>query len=87
LLAVVFYRFIKYLEYETANPGQDFDEQEEELFNRPANPTSASQVKRPNPAAELSLSKPASPVEQGPSTTDATAATAATEKTRGQDIV
>ncbi|KAF2209466.1 hypothetical protein CERZMDRAFT_27091, partial [Cercospora zeae-maydis SCOH1-5] len=32
LLAVGFYRFVKVLEYETANPGQDFNEQEAERF-------------------------------------------------------
>ena len=32
LLAVVFYRFVKILEYETANPGQDFNEKEAEVF-------------------------------------------------------
>ncbi|KAK3670723.1 Aquaporin-1 [Recurvomyces mirabilis] len=32
LLAVGFYRFIKVLEYETANPGQDFNEKEAEAF-------------------------------------------------------
>lgn len=32
LLAVGFYHFIKTLEYETANPGQDFNEHEHEAF-------------------------------------------------------
>jgi aquaporin related protein len=32
LLAVLFYRLIKMLEYETANPGQDFNKQEAEVF-------------------------------------------------------
>ncbi|KAK5133471.1 hypothetical protein LTR08_007713 [Meristemomyces frigidus] len=32
LLAVAFYRFVKMLEYETANPGQDFNEKEAEVF-------------------------------------------------------
>jgi len=32
LLAVGFYRFVKVLEYETANPGQDFNEKEAEVF-------------------------------------------------------
>ncbi|KAF2405250.1 aquaporin-like protein, partial [Trichodelitschia bisporula] len=32
LLAVGFYKTIKYAEYETANPGQDLDEQEREMF-------------------------------------------------------
>ncbi|KAK5109577.1 hypothetical protein LTR62_006928 [Meristemomyces frigidus] len=33
LLSVGFYRFIKVLEYETANPGQDFNEKEAEAFD------------------------------------------------------
>ena len=32
LLAVLFYRLIKILEYETANPGQDFNKQEDAAF-------------------------------------------------------
>ncbi|KAK5113167.1 hypothetical protein LTR85_010985 [Meristemomyces frigidus] len=32
LLAVGFYRFVKILEYETANPGQDFNEKEADVF-------------------------------------------------------
>lgn len=32
LLAVLFYRLIKILEYETANPGQDFNQAEAEVF-------------------------------------------------------
>ena len=32
LVAVAFYRFVKVLEYETANPGQDFNEKEAEVF-------------------------------------------------------
>ena len=32
ILAVGFYRFVKVLEYETANPGQDFNEKEAEVF-------------------------------------------------------
>ncbi|KAL8867982.1 MAG: hypothetical protein Q9174_005298 [Haloplaca sp. 1 TL-2023] len=33
LLAAAFYKFIKMLEYETANPGQDFDDREQEFFD------------------------------------------------------
>ena len=32
LIAVGFYRFVKIIEYETANPGQDFNEKEAEVF-------------------------------------------------------
>jgi len=51
ILAVLFYRFIKLLEYETANPGQDFDEQENEFFQPTSDPASAEEVRRPNVAA------------------------------------
>ena len=33
LVASGFYKFIKALEYETANPGQDFDDREAEVFD------------------------------------------------------
>lgn len=33
LLASGFYKFIKMLEYQTANPGQDTDEKEDPIFN------------------------------------------------------
>ena len=33
LLASGFYKFIKVIEYETANPGQDLDDREAEVFN------------------------------------------------------
>jgi hypothetical protein len=46
VLAVGFYRSIKYLEYEMVNPGQDFDEHEHRLFN--LGQVSASPVHRPN---------------------------------------
>lgn len=48
LLAVGFYRFVKLLEYETANPGQDFNEQEAEHFDFDEdNAASAADVARP----------------------------------------
>ena len=43
LLAASFYKFIKMLEYETANPGQDFDENETQLFD-PARDTNRPMV-------------------------------------------
>lgn len=49
LLAVVFYRLIKILEFETANPGQDFDDKENELF-QPDEAVTAADVRRPNVA-------------------------------------
>jgi len=48
LLAVVFYRVIKMLEYETANPGQDFDAHEADAFSfDEENAATASDVKPP----------------------------------------
>lgn len=59
VIAVLFYRLIKALEYETANPGQDFDDQENELFDPGENPMTAEDVRRPNVAVEM---PPASPL-------------------------
>jgi len=61
IIAVLFYRLIKALEYETANPGQDFDDQENEIFKPSEDPSSAEEVRRPNVAAEYLPSGPASP--------------------------
>ena len=47
LLAFGFYRLMKFLEYETANPGQDFDDQEAALFNPPVKAITAADVRRP----------------------------------------
>lgn len=47
LLATGFYRLMKFLEYETANPGQDFDDQEAALFNPPVQAVTAADVRRP----------------------------------------
>jgi aquaporin rerated protein, other eukaryote len=47
LLAFGFYRLMKYVDYETANPGQDFNEHEIRLFNPPAVPERAEDVERP----------------------------------------
>jgi len=60
IIAVLFYRLIKKLEYETANPGQDFDDQENEIFNPSPDPVSAEEVRRPNVAVEYP-SQPLSP--------------------------
>ncbi|KAF2225289.1 aquaporin-like protein [Elsinoe ampelina] len=46
-LAVAIYRLIKTLEYETANPGQDFNEKEAEVFQPDDNPVTAADVARP----------------------------------------
>ncbi|KAF2146239.1 uncharacterized protein K452DRAFT_219714 [Aplosporella prunicola CBS 121167] len=48
LLAVSFYRLVKVLEYETANPGQDFNEKEAEVFHPDEDPATADEVRRPN---------------------------------------
>lgn len=47
LLATGFYRLMKLLEYETANPGQDFDDQEAALFKPPVHAATAADVRRP----------------------------------------
>jgi aquaporin rerated protein, other eukaryote len=47
LLAFGFYRLLKLLIYETANPGQDFDEREARVFSPPADAKSAADVQRP----------------------------------------
>jgi aquaporin related protein len=47
LLAFGFYRLMKFLEYETANPGQDFDDQEAALFKPPVHAVTAADVRRP----------------------------------------
>jgi aquaporin related protein len=51
LLAFGMYRVVKLVEYQTVNPGQDFDEHEAELFEPPEDPETAEQVERPNVAA------------------------------------
>ncbi|KAF2127377.1 aquaporin-like protein [Dothidotthia symphoricarpi CBS 119687] len=51
LLAWAMYKIVKMAEYETVNPGQDFDDHEAALFHPPSHPSSAGQVERPNVAA------------------------------------
>jgi aquaporin related protein len=51
LLAWGMYRIVKIVEYETVNPGQDFDDHEAALFKPPEDAETASQVERPNVAA------------------------------------
>lgn len=51
LLAFAMYRIVKSVEYQTVNPGQDFDDHEAALFNPPDDPDSKEQVERPNVAA------------------------------------
>lgn len=51
LLAFGMYRIVKLVEYQTVNPGQDFDDHEAALFKPPEDPESAEQVERPNVAA------------------------------------
>ena len=48
-LAVGFYRFVKILEFETANPGADFNEKEDEAFEFDEDHARASDVERPSP--------------------------------------
>lgn len=51
LLAWGMYKVVKSVEYQTVNPGQDFDDHEAALFKPPSNPESAREVARPNVAA------------------------------------
>jgi len=51
LLASGFYKLMKFMEYETVNPGQDFDDHEEQLFSPPTNAVTAEDVSRPNVTA------------------------------------
>ncbi|KAK5163350.1 Aquaporin-1 [Saxophila tyrrhenica] len=52
-LAVGLYRFVKILEYETANPGQDFNEKEAEVFAFDEdNAATGADVARPNVATK-----------------------------------
>lgn len=51
LVAVGFYRLVKTLEYETANPGQDFNDKEAEVFQHDEDTAAtAADVARPNVA-------------------------------------
>lgn len=54
LLAVGFYKLMKFSEYETVNPGQDFDDHEMELFDPPQEAVTSEEVRRPNVAAGTS---------------------------------
>lgn len=51
LLAFGMYRIVKTVEYQTVNPGQDFDDHEIAAFKPPENAEVAEQVERPNVAA------------------------------------
>ncbi|KAF2872783.1 aquaporin-like protein [Massariosphaeria phaeospora] len=51
LLAFGMYKIVKSVEYQTVNPGQDFDDHEAALFQPPEHPEFAQQVERPNVAA------------------------------------
>lgn len=50
-LAWGFYSLMKFTEYETANPGQDFNDQETQMFSPPADAVTAGEVQRPNVSA------------------------------------
>ncbi|KAH7084741.1 aquaporin-like protein [Paraphoma chrysanthemicola] len=51
LLAFGMYKIVKIVEYQTVNPGQDFDDHEAALFKPPEHAETAEQVERPNVAA------------------------------------
>ena len=48
LLAVGFYKLMKLGDYETVNPGQDFNDEEADLFKPPEDAETAADVRRPN---------------------------------------
>lgn len=45
---------MKFSEYETVNPGQDFDDHEIQLFDPPAEAVTREEVQRPNVVVEAS---------------------------------
>ena len=47
LLAYGFYQLMKFSEYETANPGQDFNDHEMQIFTPPADAVTRGEVERP----------------------------------------
>jgi aquaporin related protein len=51
LLAFGMYKTIKLMEYQTVNPGQDFDDHEAALFQPPEHASTADEVRRPIVAA------------------------------------
>jgi aquaporin related protein len=51
LLAFGMYKIVKVVEYQTVNPGQDFDDHEAAAFHPPEDAEVAEQVERPNVAA------------------------------------
>ncbi|KAK4986227.1 Aquaporin-1 [Elasticomyces elasticus] len=53
LLASGLYMLLKLGEYQTVNPGQDFNDQEAELFEPPEDAACAEEVHRPNPTARV----------------------------------
>src|ERR1700761_7706265 len=66
LIAVGFYRFVKMLEYETANPGQDFNEKEADNFEfDEENANSAADVSRPAVVDAISDSRVGSSTSRG----------------------
>ena len=51
VLAWGFYSLMKFTEYETVNPGQDFNDHEIRMFSSPADAVTAGEVQRPNVSA------------------------------------
>lgn len=56
VIAFGFYKLVKILEYETANPGQDFDDREAENFEFDEERARGSDVVRPIPSQSMSMS-------------------------------
>ncbi|KAF1990421.1 aquaporin-like protein [Aulographum hederae CBS 113979] len=56
ILAWAFFKLMKFAEYETANPGQDFNELEEGAFEKPGDAVTSAEVERPHPLAVVESS-------------------------------
>lgn len=64
LLAFGLYKLMKFSEYETANPGQDFNDHEARIFKPPADPVTAEEVQRPDVVAD-SVAQVVEQIERG----------------------
>lgn len=74
LLAVAFYKLMKLGDYETVNPGQDFNEEEADLFKPPTDAETADDVRRPNPTVVAAQRAVQSAVQQSAQETAQTVA-------------
>ncbi|KAF9637994.1 Major intrinsic protein [Lasiodiplodia theobromae] len=70
ILAVIMYRLIKSLEYETANPGQDFDENETKAFQPASDPPATREDVRRPAAPMIQTDEPPTNIALVPTTTN-----------------